>query len=191
MNMTAARVQPTDPIGSTPEPAIALTAAPRREPCFDDEAGPADARRPGRGAAPLPFPRAETPLPRHLAVVPAVEGDREWGPAHDHRLPDPARFGRHFVQGVLEVLSGHRAPGQLARSTSAGVQAGLLRERQRGDRLGATGLTPLLHSVRVMEPAEGVAELSAVIQIGRRYRAIAARLESADGRWRCVRLQIG
>jgi hypothetical protein len=45
--------------------------------------------------------------------------------------------------------------------------------------------------VRVFEPADGVAELSAVVQVGPRYRAVAARLEGRNGRWRCVRLQLG
>jgi len=49
----------------------------------------------------------------------------------------------------------------------------------------------VVRSVRVCEPADGVAELSAVVQAGARFRAIAARLEGLDGRWRCVRLQIG
>jgi hypothetical protein len=45
--------------------------------------------------------------------------------------------------------------------------------------------------VRLCEPADEVAELSAVIQTGRRCRAVALRLEGTNGRWRCVRLQIG
>jgi hypothetical protein len=48
-----------------------------------------------------------------------------------------------------------------------------------------------IRSVRVCEPADGVAELSAVVQVGTRYRAVAARLEGLNGRWRCVRLQLG
>jgi hypothetical protein len=48
-----------------------------------------------------------------------------------------------------------------------------------------------LRSIRVCEPADGVAEVSAVVQIGPRFRAMAARLEGLDGRWRCVRLQLG
>jgi hypothetical protein len=29
------------------------------------------------------------------------------------------------------------------------------------------------------------------VQVGTRYRAVAARLEGLNGRWRCVRLQLG
>jgi hypothetical protein len=46
-------------------------------------------------------------------------------------------------------------------------------------------------SVRVCEPVDGVAEVAAVISQGGRCRAVAARLEGVDGRWRCVHLQIG
>ena len=38
---------------------------------------------------------------------------------------------------------------------------------------------------------DGVVEAAATVRVGARYRAIAFRLEGLDGRWRCVRLQIG
>jgi hypothetical protein len=46
-------------------------------------------------------------------------------------------------------------------------------------------------SVHVSEPADGVAEIAAVIRRGPRFHAVAARLEGIDGQWRCVQLQIG
>jgi hypothetical protein len=49
----------------------------------------------------------------------------------------------------------------------------------------------MVRSIRVGEPADGVAEVCAVIQRGRRYFATAARLEGFDGRWRCVALRLG
>jgi hypothetical protein len=49
----------------------------------------------------------------------------------------------------------------------------------------------MLHSLHFAEPADGVAEVAAIVRIGDRFRAIALRLEGLDGRWRCVRLQIG
>lgn len=195
--MTAARMPLVDGIEADRLAATPVTPAPRREPTFDDETvdrGP-PRPRPGWAAVALPFPplagaSASGSASRHLAVVPAGGGAAV--PAtRTAPLPDSTRFGRQFVQAVIEILTGHRLPGQLARSTSAGVQAGLTRERQRANRLGGAGSSPVVHSVRVMEPAEGVAELCAVVQMGRRYRAVAARFEGADGRWRCVRLQIG
>ena len=46
-------------------------------------------------------------------------------------------------------------------------------------------------NLHVTEPADGVAEVAAVLRIENRFRALALRLEGLDGRWRCVRLQIG
>jgi len=45
--------------------------------------------------------------------------------------------------------------------------------------------------VHIAEPIDGIAEVAAVVRVGDRFRAIAFRLEGLDGRWRCVRLQIG
>lgn len=254
--MTAARVRWPEPIvGSRTAP---LTAAPPREPPFDDEVAPRRLTLLGRDEPPLPFPTAPaadrrltavatppTPLslgdtgravrPGDAAARPAVVLSNTSGRSSVRLLPDPARFARQFVQGVIEVLSGRRSVGQLAPLASAGVHAALIRDRARtdrartgrahpdwahadrartdrahadradadrahadrahadgvGDRFGPDGRAPLLHSLRVMEPAAGVAEVCAVIQVGERYRAIAARLEGVDGCWRCVRLQVG
>ena len=194
-----------------------IAPAPRREPEFDDERQTPHLTLLGQDAPLLPFPTVSTELPRPdasparspgatsagsaVAGGPRPAGSGPTRPASTTdltaratrrgALPDPARFGRHFIQGVLEVFTGRRPPGQLAASASMGVHAGLARDLLRGDRLGLTAGPTTLHSIRVMEPADGVAELTAVIQVGPRYRAIAARLEGIDGRWRCVRLQIG
>ena len=195
--MTAARVTYRlstdlmgDEAGHDRRSGIGVAPAPRREPDFDDE--PARPRASiGRESGRLPFPRAAAPAPVRLLTAVAPLGAPTPRATARRDLPDPARFGRHFVQGVMEVLSGRRPAGQLAPYASMGVQAGLARDRVSGDRLGIGDCIPVLHSVRVMEPADGVAELCAVVQVASRYRAVAARLEGIDGRWRCVRLQIG
>lgn len=188
--MTAARQ--FSPAEDKPGPiraARGLTPAPARAPRFDDEARPDPPTGAGRRDRALPFhdPAHRT---RPLTVVPPLltgaSGFYERGD-----LPDPVRFGRGFVQAVLEVLSGHRTAAQIAPFASAGVHAALARDHAGANRLGGRGRTAVLHSLRVMEPARGVAEVCAVVQAGPRYRAIAGRLEAVDGRWRCVRLQIG
>ncbi|MEP6853183.1 MAG: Rv3235 family protein [bacterium] len=118
-------------------------------------------------------------------------GDFAARPSGRGELPDPVRFGRTFVQALLEVLSARRPVGQLAGHTSPGLQAGLTRDQARGARLDPSGRTPVVHSLRVSEPADGVSEWCAVVRTGGRYRAMAGRLEGLDGRWRCTRLQIG
>jgi hypothetical protein len=106
-------------------------------------------------------------------------------------LPDPSGFARRFVIAVIEAATGRRAAAQLGSHTSPGVQAGLLRDAGRISRLGTAARPATLHSMRLTEPADGVVEAAATVRVGPRYRAIAFRLEGLDGRWRCVRLQIG
>jgi hypothetical protein len=48
-----------------------------------------------------------------------------------------------------------------------------------------------VRSLRVTQPADQVAELSATLQCGPRVRAVALRLEVRHGRWRCTRLEMG
>ena len=56
----------------------------------------------------------------------------------------------------------------------------------------AQGTSPLVVGpVRVCEPVDGVAEVTAVARRGGRAHAVAARLEGIDGRWRCTALQVG
>ena len=54
------------------------------------------------------------------------------------------------------------------------------------------GTAPVIvTSVRVGEPVDGVAEVSAVARRAGKAHAVAARLEGIDGRWRCTALQVG
>jgi hypothetical protein len=49
----------------------------------------------------------------------------------------------------------------------------------------------LVRSVHVSEPADGVAEVSALVRRGVRCTAVALRLEGMDGRWQCTALEVG
>jgi hypothetical protein len=109
------------------------------------------------------------------------------GPA----LPDAFAFSRRLVIAIIETATGRRPAGQLARHLAPSVYAGLARDPTRISRLGTAHRPAALHSVHIAEPAPEVAEVAAVVRVGQRYRAIALRLEGTDGRWRCVRLQIG
>ena len=55
---------------------------------------------------------------------------------------------------------------------------------------GSTRRT-VVRGVRVCEPADGVAEASAVVVDGGRVRALAFRLVGLDGRWRVEAHPIG
>jgi len=124
---------------------------------------------------------ATTPTLHMVAAAPTPRRD----------LPGPAQFARRFLVGVIEVATGRRPAGQLARHAAPAVQAGLARDAGRLRRLGATARPATLSSLHVSEPVEGVAEVAAVVRVDGRSRAIALRLEATDSRWRCVQLQIG
>ena len=158
--------------------------APRLEPPYDDEiGGPRLWLVPAQPE--LPF---DEPAPRRFER-PVDFFDPQ--PTSRLQLPEPEPWAARFVQAVLEMLVGRRPAGQLQEWTSPPVFAGLTLAAGRR-RWAAPGLPPpMVRSIRVGEPADGVAEVCAVIQRGRRYLAAAARLEGLDGRWQCVALRLG
>jgi hypothetical protein len=174
-----------------PQPAGAPVAmiprvrrAPRLEPPYDDEIeGPRlwlVAMQPE-----LPF---DEPAPRRFER-PVDFFDPQ--PSSRLQLPEPEPWAARFVQAVLEMLVGRRPATQLQDWTTPPVLAGLV-SAAGNRRWTAPGRPPsMVRSIRVGEPADGVAEVCAVIQRGQRYFAAAARLEGFDGRWRCVALRLG
>jgi hypothetical protein len=173
MTATASRTS------TRPRPSIYLRPAPRREPCFDDEitdlhlVGPFDQQ--------LPF-RTER---RRRPTKPA--------PALPRTLPDPVTWGRRLLIGIIETAGGRRPLQQLAAMLSPSVAAGLGADFERAAQRRTPHWThaATVRSVHASEPADGVAELNATVQAGRRVRAVALRLEAREGRWRCTRLQLG
>jgi len=157
---------------------ITVRPAPRREPPYDDEARHLQLVGPHDRALPFDHPERR-PKPAN--------------PLFDRGgLPDPEPWARQMVIAVLAARSGHCPPQQLSRWLTRGVQLGVTRDLSRTVSKRRTASPPSrVRTVRVCEPAPGVAEIAAVVQSGGRVRAIAARLEGRDGDWRCVRLQIG
>ncbi|MEO6886739.1 MAG: Rv3235 family protein [Jatrophihabitantaceae bacterium] len=158
---------------------MTLRSAPRREPPLDDErpalhlVGPNDRRLPLVG-------HPKTPRPDRM-------------PPRPDGLPDPSQWGRSLMICVIETAAGRRPLHQLAALFNHSVAAGLGADFERA---AASSQRHWLHAatvrtVHASRPREGVAELSATIQAGRRIRAVALRLEAGDGRWRCTRLQLG
>lgn len=171
---TARRTQPARPMTVRP--------APRREPPFDDEIPPRHLYAVGPLDQQLPF---ETAPPRNRPLAARA--------TQRTSLPDPALWGRRLLIGIIETAGGRRPLQQLAALLSHSVARGLGADFERAAQRRQPHWThaATVRSVRACEPAEGVAELSATVQAGPRVRAIAVRLESHDGRWRCTRLQLG
>jgi hypothetical protein len=105
-------------------------------------------------------------------------------------LPEPEAWATRFLQAVFETLAGSRASAQLQEWTSQSVRSQISRMTYDSRWKTPPGMVPLVKSVRVSEPADGVAEVAAVVLRGTVYSAAAARLEGFDGRWRAVALEL-
>ncbi|GAB4080343.1 Rv3235 family protein [Modestobacter muralis] len=169
---------------------LRLVVVPTPGPALEDEAAPVRLLVPGRRTsrpAPVPGPR-----PRLDRPAPRVEDAADFGPVWSQRaeLPDAQAAGRRLVTLTLEAFAGRRPMTQLRGLVSPPLFGSLTTGRR--PRWCTEGTAPLLiSSVRVCEPVDGVAEVSAVARRGGRAHAVAARLEGIDGRWRCTALQIG
>jgi hypothetical protein len=105
-------------------------------------------------------------------------------------------FSARFAQAVVEVIGGDRGVHQLMRWTTEWVYADLMhrshalqRATPGGERLRRVRAT--VRSVHLFRPHEDAAELSIHVRHGHRSRAIAARIERIEGRWRCSVLDFG
>ena len=129
-----------------------------------------------------------------VADADAVLDEVEFGPQPTPRaaLPEPRTWAGRFVQAVIEVLAGDRPASQLVRWTTTEVYDDVACRITSGARPGApTPARAVVRSVHVAEPADGVAEVSALVRRGVRCTAVALRLEGMDGRWQCTALELG
>lgn len=156
---------------------------------------------------PPPEPRPEPARPR-AAVIPVASTQEAL--AFDPEATDPRpqlrlvtgdeteldRFAARFAQVVVEVIGGDRAVHQLMRWTSVDVYADMLRrshalQRTTPAQHRVRRLRAQVRSVHLSRPQPEAAEISIHVRHGARSRAIAARIECIEGRWRCTVLQFG
>jgi hypothetical protein len=156
---------------------------------------PQGAAGPSGAHLPDSAPGAPRYIQDALAVDFASASDEQlFGPQATGRsgLPDPVHWAGHLAQAVVEVMSGLRQPPQILRWTTPEVYAVVARRGAVSARRGSTtARRAVVRSVRVCEPADGVAEACAVVLDGPRVRALAMRLVGVDGRWRIEALQVG
>ena len=105
-------------------------------------------------------------------------------------------FATRFAQAIVEVIGGDRGVQQLMRWTTTEVYADLARRsnvlqrtipvEQRRRRLRAQ-----VRSVHLSRPHPDAAEVSIHVRHGQRSRAIAARIERIENRWRCSVIEFG
>jgi hypothetical protein len=135
-------------------------------------------------------PRSPTGL-RLVRQSPGTLADEDgFGPQLTARadLPEPRQWAGRFVQAVVEVLAGDRPTTQLVRWTTKevyDVMSGQVRST------GTRSSRAVVRSVHISEPADGVAEVAALVRRGPRCSAVALRLEGLDGRWQCTALEVG
>jgi hypothetical protein len=111
-------------------------------------------------------------------------------------LPDPRDWAAHLAQAIVEVMAGSRSAPQVIRWTTSEVYAVIARRHAVAARRAALSgqgrrVRAVVMRVIVCEPADGVAEASAVVIDGTRVRALAMRMVGQDGRWRVEALQVG
>lgn len=112
-------------------------------------------------------------------------------PTRRQDLPDPRQWGGHIAQALVEVMAGVRPAPQVLRWTTTEVYAVVARRAGVSARRQGPTRRTVVRSIRVCEPADGVAEVSAVVVDGGRVRALALRLVGLDGRWQVEALQVG
>ena len=105
-------------------------------------------------------------------------------------------FVTRFAQAIVEVIGGDRSVQQLMRWTTHEVYDDLARRSnalqrtipadQRRRRLRAQ-----VRSVHLSRPQPDAAEVSIHVRHGQRSRAIAARIERIENRWRCTVIEFG
>lgn len=110
--------------------------------------------------------------------------------------PGLEAFATRFAQAVVEVIGGDRGVQQLMRWTTDPVYEDLQRRSALLQRAGTRDprrkrLRAQVRSVHLSRPQPDIAEISIHVRHGQRSRAIAAKIERIEGRWRCSALEFG
>lgn len=133
---------------------------------------------------PVPYEPLPGQAPARAAPVEPPVRERPAGTARE--FFDAHRAATRILRLALEVLDGKRAPMQLA----AHFAPRPLRYWRAASGQRATRV-PVRHGrIRLCIPCPGVAEVAVTCRVDGTYRALAARLERADDRWRCTAVRL-
>ncbi len=187
---------PRSPATHRPLPdAIAIVrplSLPRTAPPYDDQSAAVPARvRPPRAATQAGQPPTVTRPSGPSPDGPPASRTGQPGPGEP-----PHGWPQHFAQVLAETLSGARPPRQLTPWTTG-------QARRHIERLGpalALDATPQVRRLVTFRPCTGVMEMTVVLGVGPRTRALAVRLErdrlstaspDAPSRipWRCTAIE--
>ncbi|HEX4189530.1 MAG TPA: Rv3235 family protein [Marmoricola sp.] len=110
--------------------------------------------------------------------------------------PELDGFATRFAQAVVEIIGGDRGVYQLMRWTTDEVYDDLQRrsnalQRTTPDDRRRRRLRAQVRSVHLSRPQPDVAEISIHVRHGERSRAIAARIDLIERRWRCTAIEFG
>lgn len=142
---------------------------------------------PVQGTLALELAPAVPPAPSAGPWV--AEVDDGVAPCDPAGLPDPRRWVGMLAQAVVEILAGRRPAAQVVRWLEPSVYERV--RRSVGTRHDARGGSPVrVRRVRVSTSPDGNVEGAAVVDDGRRCRALALRLEPLEGRWVCTALDV-
>lgn len=107
-------------------------------------------------------------------------------------LPDPDAWARTMITAIFEVMDGRRPIAQIQRALAPEIRDRIARRsslaRRRGTRQSHA---PTIRALSCCTPADGVAEVSSVVQHADLVRAMAVRLTGVDGRWVVSAFELG
>lgn len=187
--------QPALKQSPTPRPTHLPLEAPaaRRWQRDDPYGAPTEAYTQGALALTFPLPGGLEAWPR-TSTLTLVTGEQEQVLTPES-VPDPEPWAARFVQAVVEVVSSDRPLTQLVRWTDPDVYADLRQRRERVAQHRKPGQvrTGRQHvaTVHLRRSSLDSAEVAARVTLGRRSRAIAARLDFQRGRWLCTAITFG
>ncbi len=115
------------------------------------------------------------------------EEDGDLVPTPINQLPNLNNWVSAFAQGIVEIFARRRNPAQLSRWCHNIVFTKLI-ERTK---LGFPKNSQIkIRRIMIHQPVEGIAEVTLVINIDEKVRAIVLRFEGVNQKWQCTYFEI-